>query len=515
MNRLLKDIPSKPFQLSNSGLNSLEWYLLIFGLALMSFLLSWPIFNFGIAIEVALAIFTGMVLLRIFLRHSRRGRWHLIVGELVTPGFLWLLFGFGGIISLLKLDDIHYYGIKYDIATVIMFSLYALIGGICYIIAFRVIFKNSPFAESRAKSKISKRKVLILLLIVLSIDWYSRYKLISAGLYFNWAVMAATKLGLLDKTIRGISMLFHIQRAIGPIALSLLTYLALSSRRGWPYSLLILLQILLIAVNGDRSDLLFSFFILAVSYAMVKRIRIDVKLLFVGALFALIFFGIISPLIQEARIFMRRDARQLIRDPASIPARFVFDYLPKSLDPEAIFDRDDTSNRQSLLGRVGGYMTYAASMYESIMNGRRLQPLSGARDELSLLIPRVLYPQKPSVDADARLQRHFRIGMPGYDSPGTHLVDVFSFFHIAGVVLLFLFMGMLYGFMANHLSFRYGLLGNIILIGMMPLFVPTGDAFAQVFVNVRNIALFLVVVAVVFHGIHILPKPSHRVLRYG
>ena len=149
------------------------------------------------------------------------------------------------------------------------------------------------------------------------------------------------------------------------------------------------------------------------------------------------------------------------------------------------------------------------------MNGRRLQPLSGARDELSLLIPRVLYPQKPSVDADARLQRHFRIGMPGYDSPGTHLVDVFSFFHIAGVVLLFLFMGMLYGFMANHLSFRYGLLGNIILIGMMPLFVPTGDAFAQVFVNVRNIALFLVVVAVVFHGIHILPKPSHRVLRYG
>jgi hypothetical protein len=139
-------------------------------------------------------------------------------------------------------------------------------------------------------------------------------------------------------------------------------------------------------------------------------------------------------------------------------------------------------------------MSYAASIYQTIRDGKTLLPSENLRNALLVLVPRFLYPQKPSVDADFIHQSHFDFGQPGHDTAGTPITDAFAHLHVLGIMGLLAIGGVGFGWVAKHLGTHYGLVGNLILIGVLPFFFIGGDSFAAYLADLRNVLLFLLFV---------------------
>lgn len=455
--------------------------------ALVAAVFVWPIAGPALAAAAAFAACTATFLLAASLSLNAQGRWHVLVGVLTVPGLLWLFFGFGAAACVADVQDLHRYGIRYPPSTVLLFAAYATIAAVCYLVGFALVFRDAARDPGSGTARVRPGPVIVVLLILLAIDWYGRYRLIHSGLYFAWVMKAA-----LDKTVRGTSTLFHMQRTIGPIVLALLVYLATSLRRKWPYLALLACHLALIAANGDRSDFVFAMVVIVAAYAVSTNTGLTRKQMVLCAMAALVFFAVAGPIVQQARIMMRREARDLVRNPASIPIVFFRDYAKRVIVPDTMYEADSATEYQSLAGRLGSAMCFGASVCQAMLNGAPLRPWRDCRAELSQTVPRALYPGKPSVDADANLQRHFRIGEPGHDTNGTHLVSVFSFFHLPGVIVLYIVAGAGYGLVLRHLGSRYGRVGRAMFVGMLPLLAPMGDSFVQVFVHLRNVALLLV-----------------------
>jgi hypothetical protein len=238
--------------------------------------------------------------------------------------------------------------------------------------------------------------------------------------------------------------------------------------------------------------------VLVAAYGMIYKLKINLKILAITTIGIVFFFGILSPMTQEARWIMRRDGKSLLEDPSQIPSKFFFEYLPQVADPELILN-PELSNRQGLLGRIGSSMNYGANIYQAVLDGKSLLDLAEFKNAITMVVPRFLYPGKPVQDADYVVQEHFGIGRPGFDANGTYAADAFAYFHVAGILLLFLITGISYGFIANHLGKNYGMAGSLILIGLLPIFVPMGDSFSEIFVYIRNVLLFLLLVKLILH----------------
>jgi hypothetical protein len=142
-------------------------------------------------------------------------------------------------------------------------------------------------------------------------------------------------------------------------------------------------------------------------------------------------------------------------------------------------------------------MSYAASINQSIIDGAQPMGLNQVIESLSIVVPRFLYSNKPSIDADKTVQEYFLIGFPERDANGTYLADAFAHMHLVGIIIVFLFGGIGYGFVTKHLKNNYGLIGILIVVGLIPILMPTSDSFAQLFANLRNVLLLLIVIKLV------------------
>jgi hypothetical protein len=460
-------------------------------LGLIIWLLALPLVGTILASEIALTAFSGLILARLTWKYTSSQTWHKIIAELFPPGVIWLLFCVGGLLNLIHVDDIIEYAPLED-STILVMSIYALVGALCYVIGFRFIygsFENGNVSSGRQASAV---RVNLLLFFLLIFDWYVRLQLIRDGVYFTWLMRVA-----FDDSVRGTNLLYHVQRTIWPIIWPLLVLNVSRSQRKGFYGGLILIQLLIVMANGDRRDILFSGLILLFSYAMIYRIRIRIKLLLWGTIGGILLFGLLGPMIQEARFIMLRDARILLSDPAQIPVRFFSEYLPAVANLDVVL-HPSLSYRQGILGRIGSYMNYAASINQSISSGSDPIGWKGVMTSLNLLLPRILFPSKTVVDADAVVQAHFLIGRPGFDANGTYLADAFAYLHIIGIVLLFFLGGVGFGFISKHLVKNYSI-GPLILIGLLPIYVPMGDSFADLFVSLRNVLLFLLLLKFILH----------------
>lgn len=456
----------------------------IFGLII--WLLALPLGGVILASEIALTGFSGLILARLTWKYISNHAWHKVIAELFPPGIIWLLFCVGGLLNLIGVDDIIEYGPLEDL-TILMMSIYALVGALCYIIGFRLIYGSFESANVSNERQSSAIRVNLLLFVLLIFDWYVRLQLIRDGVYFTWVMRVA-----FDDSVRGTNLLYHIQRTIWPIIWSLLVFELSRSQRKRFYGGLILIQLLIVIANGDRRDILFSGLILLFSYAMIYRIRVRIKWLLRGMIGGILLFGLLGPMIQEARFLMRNDAEILLSDPAQIPVRFFTEYLPAVANLDVIL-QPSQSYRQGILGRIGSYMNYAASINQSMLSGTDPIGWKGVMTSLNLFLPRFLFPSKTVVDADAVVQAHFLIGRPGFDANGTYLADAFAYLHIMGIVLLFFLGGLGFGFVSKYLVKNYGI-GPLIIIGLLPIYVPMGDSFAELFVNLRNVLLFLLLI---------------------
>lgn len=488
------NLDPKPIKRTNSRrVFPLSGILYIFSMTLV--LMIWPFRGIHFALTVGIIIITGFILATVVWEDVQKGRWSQIVVEKSVPGILWLLFCVGAIVAMLRPEDMRYYG-EYEDSTVLLMALYAFIGAVSYLIGFRLIYK-SPTKNTRENdySKAKVRLALLLLVLLLSIDWYTNLKLINSGLFFDWVARKT-----FDLSLRGTDIMFHMQRTTLYLITPLLLYLISVSRRKKKHILmfiiLIIFQTMLLILKGNRRELVYAGFIFIFSYAVIFHLKIRLRGIQWVILSVLVFL-IFSPVIQESRFLMRVDIHSVAEDPIMIPILYITEYIPKAFSQEYILrDPDSRQRKIGLIGRVGSYMSYAASMYQAYLDGVSLRPVTDLKITLQTMIPRFIYPQKPSIDADASLLEHFGIGVPGSDSNGTPLADIFSFLHIYGVIGLFAIMGFGFGFVTKHLKKNYGLIGKIIIIGLFPVLVPIGDSFAEYLVDLRNVLIFIVVVAV-------------------
>ena len=498
----INDVETKP--ICKTGSKGIFPVLGIFYMvSLILVLMIWPFMGIDFALTVGITIFTGCVLAIAVWVDSRKGRWSLIVVEKSVPVILWLFFGIGAIVAMSRPEDMRYYG-AYEDSTVLLMAIYAFLGAVSYMIGFRLIYK--PPTQNKPKneySRVSVRLAILLVVILLFIDWYMNLKLISSGLFFNWIAKIA-----FDTSVRGTDILYHVQKTTTYLITPILLYLISVSRHKKLHILfymgLIILHTILIILKGDRSDLIYAGIVFVLSSALLFHLKISIKRAIQLIVLAVLFFGILSPVIQESRFLMRLDSESMVEDPISIPILYITKYLPKAFSLEYILGNPSSSQRRfGFFGRMGSYMSYAVSMYQANLNGVSLRPLSELKTTLQTMIPRFLYAQKSTFDADALLLRHFGIGVPGQDSNGTPLADVFSFLHIYGVIGLFAIMGVGFGFVTKHLKNNYGLIGEIIVIGLFPVLLPLGDSFVGYLADLRNVMIFIGVVMVVsrFNGV--------------
>jgi hypothetical protein len=474
----------------------------IFGLGI--WLLLWPILGGIFSSLVALTIFSGIILFFVAWNYMQQRTWSRLLGELLTPASIWLLFGVGGIIAILRVNDMYIYSDYQDYAVLLM-AVFAFLGALAYVIGFKLTYRNFN-RNGVSVEYVRIGDIYLIVLLLLALDWFVRFMLIRRGLYFTWVMRTG-----FDNAVRGTNFLFHVQRTIGPTILPLLLYCIYKSRKKGLWKFLLVAHLILISLGGDRRDVLFSGVILVLSYGIIYRIHLSRKMIVIGLICGVIFFAIIGPMIQEARFLMRQDGPSLLESPASIPQKFIFEYLPSVANFDTIFS-PEVSSRQGLLGRIGSYASYAASINQEILDGQKLLGARELWNAISLVIPRALYPQKPVVDADYIVQSHFTIGRPGFDANGTYVADIFAHLHVLGIIGLFTVGGLAYGFVMKHLVSSYAMIGELILIGLLPVLVPTGDSFAQYLADLRNVLLLLLAFRFVFRFSHYIDQVNRQFL---
>lgn len=440
--------------------------------------------------------------------------WSRLGAEFVVPIILWILFGLGGLVSFFMPEVVTSYGASYEMTTVLIMAIYITLGAITYLLGFRWGFQDSQ-VRLHGKQRFSGGMLALFLTILLASDWYLRFEQISNGIYFTWLTAFAETV---QATTRASNALYQFHDTIVPLTLSLLAYSFVKSTRKWPLGILLVTQSILIVLQGQRRDILLVTLVLSLTFLAIKRTKLSQKLVFTFLILAGLFVGFIGPVIEESRLEMRRDARALVAQPEEILVRFIVEYIPRSITPARIMGNTEASLRTqqgiSFTERMGGYMSYAANIYQAILDGRADLNVDNFGVAISLIIPRAIYPDKPTVSANDMVYENFGFGRLGYDATGSPAADIFSYIHWPGIAALFFIVGLCYGLIAKHLRINYGQIGDMITIGLVPAIFPMGDAFGAYLATLRNILLLLILIHVfvtayiIFFGNRISSKSS-------
>jgi hypothetical protein len=437
-------------------------------------------------------------------RLNEQRNWPRFVGEWLTPLMLWFTFGLGSIPTFLRVERMAFYGPYEDIA-VQTFGFYVFVGAVAYVLCFRLSYtaaRGGTWVDSHQLARTDKvnrvSRTIPFVAALIAFDWYTRLDQIRQGVYFEWLRSLANAPGH-----RGANLIYHLHDTFSWILLALLVYLAVESKKGRTlFGSLIVFQLLLPALTGSRRLFLIAVAVVGFSYLYLSGQRITRKLTIVTIASVVLFFGVVSPGVEAARLLMRSEGRTLSRDPLTIPWLFLTRYLPGAmgLREEQSYERQMVM-RQGVVARVGGYMAYGASVNQALIDERRpLRSWDELGTRLASIVPRVLYSSKKDVTAGADLLQYFRLGRRGMDPNGSHVVDVFSFLHAPGIVLLLGLGGAFYGLATRFLLNRFGKVGGLVVIGSMPVFLPYADSFTAYLTGMRNTLIVIVVVSLVFFG---------------
>lgn len=418
--------------------------------------------------------------------------WVRILAEFTVPILLGLLFGFGGIISYFIPSLRNKFGITYEANTLFLMSLFIFWGGLTYIFGFNLSFRDTP-PKLLSKRKISKDTVLVLVTLFLVFDWYIRFDQIIGGVYFAWLTPFAESVQAIN---RSTNALYQIHSTIAPIILPLLIYFYINSSKKWPFLIIILIQSLLILMGGQRRNFLLIMYAISASFMAIKRMHFRSRIFIYLTTVVVIFVFLVNPLITNARLYMRYESEELLSQPSQILVRYLFDYIPRVIryggfSGQSILNSFYQQNI-ALFERLGSYMSYSASINQAIINGKPLPSMNAFINSLSLVIPRIIFPKKPAVDANDRIFSHYSIGQVGRDATGTPVADIFGYMHVFGIIILMLVAGVGFGFIARYLRHSYGQIGDVIMIGIVPSALPVGDAFGGYLANLRNVIMIII-----------------------
>jgi hypothetical protein len=433
---------------------------------------------------------TGGFLLSKFIEFSHRNALPAFLAKWFAPILIWFLFGVGALINLFW-SRIGYpvYDIHLSITSVLLASGSMFLGVIFYIFGFDIFFSGNVYT----KKDLSKYRVIILLVLIIAFDWVVRILKIDQGIYFSWSAQAS----VFRRELR-VNPFYQFQEFITYLIFPLSLFLYKRTEKKWVFLGVSIIQLSLIFIEGDRSSLLYAIAILLISYLSVFQIQVEIKhLIFLGVVFVLFIF-VVSPVIQEARIIMKKDISGISGEPVITFKDFLFEYIPLGIPNINYSKYFALEERSSITHRLGSYMGYLTSIQQAMREGVQNQNLQSLSQALLTIIPRIIYPGKPTIDADARVFSHFGIGREGLDAAGTYVADIFSFLGFRGVILILFTGGVLTAVIYNLLVFNFDTLGELLLIGFLPQFVLIGDNFAVYFVNFRNILLLVFILTLYF-----------------
>jgi hypothetical protein len=474
-------------QAGNEIRNSVFVKTYLIGLAAVLLLL--PVVGFALAAEIGIVLFWGLQLLLLIFERISNKAWVRLVVEFLPPLVLWLLFGFGGILAILRVEGWDRYS-TYNDLTVVLTTIFMLLGSYAYLFGIRIALgKRLLVPKDEPHSMIGK--IRLLLLAILLIDWSVRLHKNFVGVYVNWVA----KSGYFSEIERGVTNAFYmLQSSIGMVSIPLLVYLSMADRRKWLFRILLLIQFTLIFLEGDRSELLTALVIGMSTFAMIRGIYLRRQVVLFGIVAIVIFFGVIGPIIQESRLQMRRDIKVLVEQKNTIPLAFLTVYVRESADINLFTNRlflDD------LMTRFGSYSFYAASIHQSLLDQKVGLLIDDFLPTMTNLVPRVISPNKGIRSSNYIMQSHFQVGRAGLDAHGTPVVDIFGYIYLPGIMALMFVSGLGFGLIVRYLSSKHALFGELVVIGMIPVILPLGDSFIGYLSGYRNSLILLLIVILV------------------
>lgn len=467
------------------------WYALaLAGPALAIGFLIWGGLAFFYAVLVGLA---AVPLASAARRLFKRGDFAWLIAGLAPPTFLWIQYGAGGVEALLDLNEGKPSIFSYSDVSIVVCGGIAALAALTYVVGFRACYRRE--AGDGAAEQAPRSALAMFTLVLFVIDLVVRLYMIREGSYSKWASDQGAG--------AGISM-FRDSLGAGVVALA--AHLGASGRRRLFWYGLVALDLAFFAGTGSRKFVLLGLIAVVSSLAFTmsadpsRRQRVR-RLFYVGAGALVLFFGIISPIVQEARY--RAMAAAAAGAGASTPRSFLVDHVPSVLSYDVLYgDESIRLNRGATLDqRLASMAAVGGAIVTQRLDGAPLMPLADAAAALPFLVPSaIIGERRERLQANNRVIEYYSLGRTTIDAPTTSMTDIYVYLDVVGVALLFFVVGCGFGALASVLRRGWGrAVGGILSLVLLYNTIPLGGSYLDYLVRLRNAAVLVALLVGLFH----------------
>lgn len=449
-----------------------------------------------------LTVLTGYVLLTYTWRLVARRDGPALYLCALPLATMWLLFGLGGIMAIGLPTDlrISWYAVAYDDWAPVLMAFVVSLSAVAYYLCFEAMYRKRMNIGSARETKLMSLTIIeITIVLLLLFDVYMRYKSITAGVYFRSVAKY-----FLDPEVSSLrsGLLARLNWMAWPI---IIAFSVARLRLGgpwprWIYKIIIAFELVATFMSGTRKLILIGFIVFAVSWFITggfkERTKV-VRMALLASVLIVIFFGVVSPIIQEAR-YKLRDERETLAAVSQVPGLFLTHYIPDVLRAGSLFSQESIriQNNATFLHRISSYTIYVSSINQRVRDGVPLMSDNSLFLTISGLMPSVLATTSKRERASQPVANHFSLGRENADVAGTPMGSIYAYLGIIGVVLLMSLAGGGYGFVASVLPHRLGLIGALATSAFALHALPLGDSFVFYIANLRNAIIIAVVVLV-------------------
>lgn len=401
-----------------------------------------------------------------------------------------VVFGVGGVCEIILNILTNSSESRYADAYIFYSTLLVALGSFLYTVGFRASFEISDKVIPSINGKLDERRLGQLFWVTLIITWISKAFLIKNGLYFTWTsgVLSSANTTSLASEIAG-----RVDNLIVP----LLVYMVIKKNNSI-YSVIFGVNTLLVVAKGSRGGLIIYAVLVSISYILLSnQRRADIYICIkYGLPLLVIMFYFIFPVINISRSRLQQDVyknKQIYEtNKYQIVYTYIVDYVPDA-SVDYISGNYSVSKRAEYeyLRRFGMYQD---TMVKLMAKKSKDPPKSNTFwEEVSLVVPGLLYPSKPVVVSAATLQKYLYGYVPSMmryvDIPSSPVTMAYYFGGGIGVLILLCTSGVIFGVSSSWLL-RAGSLAPLLAVGFIPFALPLGNALMSQLVGARDIFIF-------------------------
>jgi len=428
----------------------------------------------GITVGLCIVVFSYYISLKTYRYLTNKN----VIGVVFISGPITVvlsIFGLGYILYVWNIlmesklgESMVYYSISI-IAIILGSSIYILI-------------VDNTVGKVKTSESVKTRGLGFIFTLIFVIDLYARFAMIREGVYFTWTQHIFPHQTLEANT----SSFYAIHDILKGMVMPVGVYAYYKYDKKNLILALLIAHILLVVGSGQRRQVLYLILYTSLTtlYVGGKKYTKFVKRHILKILVLLgLFFFVAMPVMQDARKQIQMNAHKYTDKPTQIPYDFLSRYVPRSIF--RYFGGQEKGQKGKGFGnRIRSYNSVMAEIAVK-RNKNYGMPAHYFMDELLMVVPEVLYPQKPFSNQASRMRDNF-IGGVHSDVHSTPFSYAYAISGITGVLLLWLLFSLL-----SVLSYlTISLLGNLkplVAIGSLHVFLPIGNGFANLLAGIRNL----------------------------